>query len=130
VAAGWAAPFVIYPSIPGADDLTLLIDAAQAARCAGSGFWANPDTLLAYEYRAMEKLFAITRTMVNGAPLKVDARSWRERYCVDMRTRVLHGPEDYVAVDPEYRLWIWPQDLKDAVSRLNLSPAPALVGAG
>jgi hypothetical protein len=23
-----------------------------------------------------------------------------------MRSRILHGPEDYVAVPPEYRLWI------------------------
>jgi endonuclease YncB( thermonuclease family) len=130
VAAGWAAPFVIYPSIPGANDLALLIDAAQAARSAGFGIWSDPDTLLAYEYRAMEKLFAITRTIVNPTGSKVDARSWRQRYCADMRSRILHGPEDYVAVPQEYRLWIWPQDVNQAVARLNLTPAPALVAAG
>jgi hypothetical protein len=130
VTAGWAAPFVIYPSIPGVEDLALLTGAAVAARSAGSGIWASPNTLLAYEYRAMEKLFNITATIVNGGQLKVDPRSWRERYCVDMRTRVLHGPEDYFVVEPEYRLWLWPQDLNEAVGRLNLTPAPALVGAG
>lgn len=131
VTKGWAVPFVIYPSIPGVEDMTLLIEAAAAARSAGAGIWASPDTLLAYEYRAMEKLFAITRTIVTGAQLRAHPRSWRERYCVDMRNRVLHGPEDYFVVEePEYRLWIWPQDVNEAVSRLNLTPAPALVGAG
>lgn len=52
------------------------------------------------------------------------------RYCADMRTRVLHGPEDYFRVDPEYRLWFWEQDLNEAVSRLNLVPAPGLVVGG
>jgi hypothetical protein len=130
VTAGWAAPFVIYPSIPGVEDLALLIGAAESARKAGLGIWPSPETLLAYEYRAMEKLFDITRTIVTGGSLKVDPRSWRERYCVDMRTRVLHGPESYFVVDAQYRLWIWPQDLNQAVGRLNLIPAPALVDAG
>ncbi|WP_205801956.1 hypothetical protein [Micromonospora thermarum] len=45
----------------------------------------------------MEKLFHITRKKVNNQPLTVDERSWRERYCADMRTHTLHGPEDYLA---------------------------------
>jgi endonuclease YncB( thermonuclease family) len=130
VTAGWAAPFVIYPSIPGASDLPLLIDAAAHARTAGAGIWADEATLLAYEYRAMEKLYRITRKQVNNETLNTgQVYSWRERYCVDMRTRMLHGPEDYFGVDPEYRLWIWPQDLNEAVGRLNLTPAPSLVTA-
>jgi len=130
VTHGWAAPFVIYPAIPGALDLPLLIHAAAAARAAGSGIWADEQTLLAYEYRAMEKLYRITRKIVGDEPLDPgEEHSWRERYCVDMRTRVLHGPEDYFGVDPEYRLWIWPQDLHEAVGRLNLTPAPRLVAA-
>jgi hypothetical protein len=44
-----------------------------------------------------------------------------------MRTRTLHGPEDYFDVRPEYRLWIWPQDVSAAVSKLNLNPAATLV---
>jgi hypothetical protein len=130
VAAGWATPFVIYPAIPGSEDLALLIQAAAVARAAGLGIWASAETLLAYEYRAMEKLFQITHKKVNNIALKVDERSWRERYCVDMRTRTLHGPEDYVGVEPEYRLWIWSKDLNEAVGRLNLTPTPSLVGAG
>jgi hypothetical protein len=44
-----------------------------------------------------------------------------------MRTRTLHGPEDYFDIPPEYRLWIWPPDVSEAVSRLNLVPSPRLV---
>ncbi len=130
VTAGWAAPFVIYPAIPGAEDLALLIHAAAGARSAGLGIWASEETLLAYEYRAVEKLFRITRDKVANVPLKVAERSWRERYCADMRTRILHGPEDYVGIEPEYRLWIWPRDLNEAVGRLNLTPAPHLDSPG
>jgi endonuclease YncB( thermonuclease family) len=126
VAAGWATPFVIYPAIPGADDLAMLIEAAATARADRSGIWADPLTLLAYEYRAMEKLFGITRKKVNDQPLTVDERSWRERYCVDLRDRVLHGPEDYFGIDPEYRLWVWPADLREAVAKLNLTPSARL----
>jgi endonuclease YncB( thermonuclease family) len=131
VTDGWAAPFVIYPSIPGALDLPLLVGAAAAARAAGLGIWAEPGTLLAYEYRAMEKLYRITKKIVDNQRLDSGEQySWRERYCADMRTRTLHGPEDYVDIEPEYRLWIWPKDLNQAVGRLNLTPAPRLVGAG
>lgn len=128
IAAGWAAPFVIYPAVPGEDDLPLLVDAAATARASGLGIWADPDTLLAYEYRAMEKLFAVTKKIVDGVALKPgEARSWRERYCVDMRSRRLHGPEAWTEVPPEYRLFLWAADVSDAVSRLNLVPAPELV---
>jgi endonuclease YncB( thermonuclease family) len=131
VASGWGVTFVIYPAIPGALDLPLLIDAGATARASGLGIWADPHTLLAYEYRAMEKLYRLTKKLVTTGRLDPgEAYSWRERYCVDMRTRLLHGPEDYVTVEPEYRLWIWPQHLNDAVARLNLVPAPALVGVG
>lgn len=127
VAAGWAVPFVLYPSVPGERDLPLLVAAAADARAAGSGIWAEPDMLPAYEYRAMEKLFRLTRRIVAGED--VDRFSWRERYCADLRSRTLHGPEGYSAVPIEYRLWIWPADVPDAVARLNLVPAPTLVTA-
>ncbi|MGH3927724.1 MAG: thermonuclease family protein, partial [Pseudonocardiaceae bacterium] len=130
VTAGWAVPFVIYPSIPGELDLPLLIDAAVDAVTARQGIWASEETLPAYEYRAMEKLYRITKKIVEGGELRAgEAHSWRERYCADMRTRVLHGPEDYADVPAPYRLWIWPDDVAEAVRWLNLVPAPRLVGA-
>ena len=128
VVKGWAAPFVIYPAVPGELDLPLLVDAAATARSSGLGIWGDPDTLLAYEYRAMEKLFSVTKKIVDKVDLRPgEAWSWRERYCVDMRSRRLHGPEAWIEVPPEYRLFLWPQDVSDAVSRLNLVPAPELV---
>jgi len=130
VSTGWAAPFVLYPSIPGELDLPLLIEAAVDAAAARRGIWASDETLPAYEYRAMEKLYRVTKKIVEGADLRAgEAHSWRSRYCADMRTRTLHGPEDYADIPPPYRLWIWPDDVAEAVARLNLVPAPRLVGA-
>lgn len=128
VVAGWAATFVIYPSIPGELDLPMLLDAAATARTTGLGIWADPLTMPGYEYRALVKLHQVTAKIVAGKAVSAAERfGWRVRYCADMRDRVLHGPEDYSDIPPEYRLWFWPVDVGDAVSRLNLTPARALV---
>jgi endonuclease YncB( thermonuclease family) len=130
IAAGWAAPFIIYPSIPGELDLPLLLAAGDKAVAEGQGIWASDETLLAYEYRAVEKLHDITKKKIEGRSLTPrELFAWRSRYCVDMRDRVLHGPENYFEVSPVYRLWLWPQDVQEAVARLNLRPSPRLVGA-
>ncbi|MBM7788433.1 thermonuclease family protein [Tenggerimyces flavus] len=131
IAAGWAAPFILYPSIPGELDLPLFLEAAAAAVKGKKGIWSDKNTLLAYEYRAMEKLFSIAKKGIeDGKPVTGAARyGWRERYCADLRTRVLHGPEDYIDVPPVYRLWIWPADVQTAIGTLNLTPAPRLVSA-
>jgi len=131
VAGGWAAPFVIYPAIPGGLDLPLLIEAAAAARSAGLGIWADANTLLVYEYRAMEKLHRITRKKVNNQRLDPgEESSGRERYCVDMRTPAPCTARRLLRRPPEYRLWIWPKDIHEAIGRLNLTPSPKLVGVG
>lgn len=131
IAAGWAAPFIIFPSIPGEQDLPLFLAAAEAAFEGKKGIWADEHTLLAYEYRAMEKLFSIAKKGIVDAKPATGAAlfAWRERYCADLRTRVLHGPEDYIDVPPVYRLWIWAADVQRAVGALNLTPAPRLVRA-
>lgn len=126
VGAGWAAPFVIYPLIPGELDLPLLVDAAATARAAGAGAWAEVLAMPGYEYRSMQRLHAVTAKIVSGEDV-ADRFAWRDRYCADMRDRVLYGPEAYPAVPPEYRLWLRPADVADGVSRLNLTPAPDLV---
>jgi len=126
VTAGWAATLIIYPSVPGEEDLPLLVDAAATARAERRGIWADDATLLAYEYRSMERLFRITRMIVAGEEPRGGPRAWRERYCVDLRDRTLHGPEDWFRVDPEYRLFVRPADVGDAVARLNLVPSPSL----
>lgn len=123
VESGWAAPFVIYPSVPGERDLPLLVGKALDAMSAGRGIWADDATLLAYEYRMCEKLHRVTRRIVEGQVLDAAERaSWRERYVADMRSRALFGPEAYPRVPPAYRLWIWPADVRAAIAALSLVP--------
>jgi hypothetical protein len=114
VRSGWAAPFVISPSIPGELDLPLFLKTADDAVTAKRGIWADAATLLAYEHRAVEKLHGIAKTIVVDKKPVDDPRGWRERYCADMRTRLLYGPEDYFEIDPIYRLW--PADVRTAGS--------------
>ncbi|MGV0812766.1 thermonuclease family protein [Mycolicibacterium boenickei] len=129
VRAGWAVPFIIYPSIPGELDLPLMLEAAENAVDNKLGIWADEHSLAAYEYRSAERLHAIAKAIIVDNKPVGDRFSWRERYCVDMRTRVLFGPEDYFQIDPVYRLWLWQADVREAVARLNLTPSPLLVGA-
>ncbi|MEV0032466.1 thermonuclease family protein [Nocardia sp. NPDC050793] len=128
VRSGWAATFIIYPSIPGELDLPLFLSAADEAVTARRGIWDEPTTMPAYEYRCVERLYAVAKSIVVDKKPVPDPFAWRERYCADMRTRVLVGPEDYFDIDPTYRLFIWPTDVRAAVSSLNLTPSPRLVG--
>jgi hypothetical protein len=61
VRAGWAAPFIIYPSIHSGLDLPLFLSTADNAVTAKRGESA---TLLAYEYRSVERLHAIAKTII------------------------------------------------------------------
>jgi hypothetical protein len=131
VESGWGAPFVIFPSIPGELDLPVFIEAAVEASEQKRGQYANDLSLPGYEYRMCEKLYEVTKSIVAGAALSpADRLNWRSRYAADMRTRRLHGPEDYMVVPEPYRLWIWPQDVRRACAELNLVPAPQLVTVG
>jgi len=127
VESGHAAPFILYPSIPGELDLPLFIEAAAEAIEQGRGQYSDPLSLPGYEYRMCEKLFTITRKIAQGTPLSYrDRIAWRSRYCLDMRDRVLHGPEDYMDIPPPYRIWLWPDDVQDAIGTLNLTPSAGL----
>lgn len=129
--SGWAAPFVIYPSIPGELDMPLYLEAAVEAMEMRAGQYGNPLSLPGYEYRMCEKLHDITKKLADGGNLRVDERlAWRSRYAADMRSRRLFGPESYMGIPPPYRLWIWPNDVRRAISELNLVPAldPVPVG--
>jgi endonuclease YncB( thermonuclease family) len=123
VHTGWAAPFIIYPSVPKYRDLTLFRAAAKEAYLAGRGIWGEPLTLTGYEFRMCVKLYDITRRLVAGESLSTAAReSWLERYCVDLTTRGIYYPENYFRVAPYNRLFVWPKDVTDAVAKLNLVP--------
>ena len=110
VAAGWAAPMPIYPSLPRKDDFERLCEAAREAREAKRGIWEDPKTLLAYEYRMCIK-------MARDAPVA----EYLPRYCADVTTKKLYKPEDYCQVLPEYRLFIWQDQTNAAIAELGLT---------
>jgi len=123
VESGWAAPFVLYPSLPSYPDLVLLHNSAQDAFDNKRGAWANPLTLTGYEFRMCYRLAEVTEDLVNGKKLSASERmKWVERYCADLTTQQIYYPQDYYKVKPYNRLFIWPKDVNEAVSRLNLLP--------
>ncbi|UGQ42417.1 hypothetical protein [Rhodococcus aetherivorans] len=126
VRAGWVVPFLVYPDLPATPDLALLLEETALARAAGRGIWADPHTLLPFEYRAVERLCTIAeKTVAGDQPPDPDA--WQVLYCADRRTRVLHGPFDYVEVPLLDRLWLRPADVTEALGRLKLSFSPRLL---
>ncbi len=121
---GWAAPLPIYPSFPKHSDLVLLRQVGKEAVEQGKGAWADPLTLTGYEFRMCVKLYGVTRKLVQGRKLSsAEKGSWISRFCVDMVTREIHYPQDYFKVKPYNRAFIWPQDVTEAVGRMNLVPA-------
>jgi endonuclease YncB( thermonuclease family) len=123
VESGWAAPFLIYPSLPKYRDLVLFHSAAQEAVEQRRGAWAEPLLLTGYEWRLCIRLQALTKKLVAGQSVSTQERyGWAERYCADMTTREIFEPQDYHRVAPHNRLFIWPQDVNDAVGKLNLGP--------
>ncbi|GAA2767572.1 hypothetical protein GCM10010103_66140 [Streptomyces paradoxus] len=119
VAQGWAATFVIYPSIPGRDDLNLLVTEAEDAWQEQRGAWREfgRDLLLGYEYRACIKL----GTLDLQDPAKAIEDAY-QRVCVDLRTPTptVVGLYGYHDVPPAQRLWIWESDLEQAREDLHL----------
>jgi endonuclease YncB( thermonuclease family) len=118
VALGWAATFIIYPSIPRASDLNLLIEEAEAAWQGKRGAWEQfgSDLLLGYEYRACLRLGASNL----DDPADAIAAAY-QRVCVDLRTLTEVGPFGYHQVPPAQRLWIWTTDLEQARKDLPLT---------
>jgi endonuclease YncB( thermonuclease family) len=129
VRAGWAAPFIIYPSLPKYRDLVMFRAAAKEAFLAGRGIWADPLALTGYEFRMMVKLYEITNRLIRGEVLTPSQRSaWVERYCVDLTNRGIYYPENYFRIAPYNRLFLWPKDVSDAVGKLNLVPGQTAEG--
>ena len=124
VRSGWAAPLIIYPSIPKYGDLIMFRASAREAYLAGRGVWAEPLTLTGYEFRMAVKLFGVTKRLVMGEKVSTRSRNgWITRYCVDLTTRQIYYPQHYFRVAPYNRMFIWPKDVSEAVGQLNLSPA-------
>ncbi len=121
VRSGWGAPFLIFPSLPRRADLELFVTTVEEAVREGRGAWAEPLQLTGYEYRMMEKLHGVTRSLLAGEPPRDGPKGWRSRLCIDMGTRDLRGPEDYLAVPHHRRLWVWPEDVDRARQAFGLA---------
>ena len=129
VESGHAAPFILFPSIPGELDLPLFLEAAVDAMDKRRGQYADCLHLTGYEYRMCEKLYRVAKKLADGKDVSAGDRiGWRSRYAFDLRDRVLYGPEDYMDVSPPYRIWLWPDDVQRAIGALNLTPSKRLTG--
>ncbi|WP_155357426.1 hypothetical protein [Acrocarpospora macrocephala] len=119
IAAGWAATFLIYPSLPSASDLTLLLNEADAAWAQLRGAWTQfgADLLLGYEYRACIKLGVKD---LHDDPAKAIGQAY-QRVCVDLRTMTEVGLYGYHQVPPQHRLWIWAKDINQAHKDLPIA---------
>ncbi|MFX1476412.1 MAG: thermonuclease family protein, partial [Promethearchaeota archaeon] len=123
VERGWAASFPIYPSVPSYPDLVLLQRCAKDAIENQRGMWDDPMTLAGYEFRMCVRLAEITKKLVDGEGLsRREKYGWISRYCVDMTTREVFYPQDYFRVQPYNRIFIWPENVADAVAKMNLLP--------
>ncbi|MBA2848456.1 nuclease [Thermosulfuriphilus ammonigenes] len=121
VESGWAAPFLIYPSLPRYQDLVLFWEAAKRAFEERDGAWAEPLMLTGYEFRMCVRLYEVMRKLIKGKRLSSQERKgWITRYCADLTTCKIYEPQDYHRVPPYNRLFIWPEDVTEAVGRLNL----------
>lgn len=122
VESGWAAPFIIYPSLPSYFDLVLFHEGAEDAVTQGRGAWADPLALTGYEYRMCVKLYQLVDKQEDNQRIVAQDRVWIERYCADMTTREIFFPQDYHRVPPQNRIFVWPKEVNDAVGKLGLSP--------
>lgn len=124
IESGWAAPFILFPNVPGEYDLPLFLEKAVDAKEKKKGQYKNRLSLPGYEYRMCKKLYSITKKIVENKSLTYrEQLSWRSRYCADMRNRKVFDPESYFNIPEPYRLWIWPDDIQRAISMLNLVPS-------
>lgn len=145
---GWAAFFPIYPSLPKNDDLNQTIAAAETAWDNRLGAWNSygEDLLLAYEFRACIKLAEPVARAKQGNDVRrfytdeefqealSELDGWEitqksatdmiekafQRHCVDLRDLTVVGKYEFGAVPPCYRMWIWDDDLDEAIDFLEL----------
>jgi endonuclease YncB( thermonuclease family) len=122
VESGWAAPFIIYPSLPSYYDLVIFQEAARAAFEERRGAYAHQLMLTGYEYRMCIRLHGLVKKLESADRVTASDRTWIERYCADMTTREIFYPEDYHRVPPYNRIFILPKDVNEAVGKMSLTP--------
>ena len=120
VANGWAAPIMIYPNLPKNRDLRKTRIAAKTALEGGHGAWASDKMLTGYEWRMCIKLYKAIKKL-KGNNTYIRESDWITRFCVDMTTLKVYYPQEYYKVQPYNRIFIWGDDVRDAVAKLNLS---------
>lgn len=116
IASGWAAPFMIYPSLPQNSDLDLLYEESKAAWTKKRGAWAvhGRKLLLGYEYRLAIKL--------GTAPSKAKGMAAAfQRICIDLRNKTSVGLDQWHAIPPPHRLWVWADDATEASAALGIA---------
>lgn len=99
--AGWAVNYVLYPNLPKPDDWERVQKAVRQARQERRGFWEDETLLLGYEFR-----FCVDTLL--------GKRTGPDKYCVDITTGILHKPQEYYLVEPENRLFILKEHLRQA----------------
>ena len=103
---GWAVNYIIYPNLPKPDDWARLQRAVREARRQKQGFWKDERVLLGYEYR-----FCVDTLL--------GKRAGPDKYCVDVTTGELHAPHEYYLIEPENRLFILKEHLREAKRTLR-----------
>ncbi|MCL6642076.1 MAG: thermonuclease family protein [Candidatus Bipolaricaulota bacterium] len=103
---GWAVNYIIYPNLPKPDDWERLQRAVRGARRQKQGFWKDERVLLGYEYR-----FCVDTLL--------GKRAGPDKYCVDVTTGELHAPHEYYLIEPENRLFILKEHLREAKRMLR-----------
>jgi len=115
VASGWAAPFLIFPSLPHNDDLNLLYEESKAAWTGNRGAWNahGRKLLLGYEYRLCIKL-GTEPTAAEGMEAAF------QRICIDLRGPTSVGLLGWHAVAPPHRMWVWATEKAKASAALGI----------
>lgn len=119
IAAGWGAPFMVFPSLPQDDDLNLLYEESQAAWAERRGAWKvhGRKLLLGYEYRLAIKLGTAT-SKAKGMEAAF------QRVCIDLRTQRSVGLFGWHNVPPPHRMWVWTSDAATASAALGIQVQP------
>lgn len=100
---GHAVSLIIYPNIPGVEDLALVHGAISDARRDGKGIWKSRTPVLhAFEFRWIID-------MLGGK------RAGPDRFCGDFTNGKLYAPQKYYLVPEEARLWFYAEDVAAAL---------------
>lgn len=119
IANGWASSIMIYPNLPKNSDLRKTRIAGKKAVEEGLGAWADDKMLTGYEWRMCIKLYKAIKKL-KGENTHVKESNWTTRFCMDMTTLQVYYPQEYYKVQPYNRIFIWGEDIRDAVAKLNL----------